>query len=543
MKESMSRREFLRLTGFAAGASLLASCAPPPAAAPTSEPAPAPTQAPTVAPTPTPSRYGGTLNWAFGGEPPTMDIHWTTTTLVLWAGLHMYEALFTYDSKYSPIPDLAESWEVSEDGLTHVVKLRQGVPFHNGKEMTVEDVQASLERWAVLSGTGKTLFERVSKLSTPDKYTLEFQLSEIYPTFGNALCPAGQGPLIYPKEVVDEAGDGEVQEYIGTGPYKFEEWQRDRFLSMSRFDDYVPHGDMPNGYGGAKMAYLDEIRLHFVAEPSTRLAGLLSGEYHRADGVPGAEYERLKSDPNVNIVWAEATGTSCNIINTLSPVTSNLKLRQAMLAATDCEPILIARQGGNMDATEFTAAIGDGRWRSDASKDLFDQNNPDRAKELLQEAGYNGETIRWLTTKEFPGFYELAVVHSQQLEAVGIKVELLVHDWATVVGIRKETDTWEVLSSGWGLQVDPILCPQFNGSFVGWWQTDTAEALREKILSTDSFEERDGNWEDLQRLWYEEVPAIHYGKSKGWNPLSPKVKCDEWLETFTRGMWNAYLVT
>jgi peptide/nickel transport system substrate-binding protein len=471
-----------------------------------------------------------------------MDLQWTTTTLVLWAGLHMYEALFTYDSNYGPIPDLAESWEMSQDGLTHQLKLRHGVPFHNGKEMTAEDVQASLERWAKLAGAGKTLFGRVDKLSAPDKYTVEFKLKEVYPTFANALCPSGQGPVIYPKEIVVEAADGEIKQYIGTGPYKFEEWQRDRFLRMVRFDGYVPHGDKPNGYGGRKMAYLDEIRLNFVAEPSTRLAGLLSGEYDRADGVPGAEYPQLKNNPSVNILWSEAAGTSCNIINMKSPITSNLKLRQAMLAATDCEPILVARQGGNLDACEFTPAIGDGRWRSDASKELFDQNNLDKAKQLLKESGYNGEPIRWLTTKEFPGFYELAVVHSQQLEAAGIKVELLVHDWATVVSIRAGTDTWEVLTSGWGLQVDPILCPQFNGSFVGWWQTETAEALRKKILSTPGFDERYGAWEDLQRLWYEEVPAIHYGKSKGWNPVSPKVMCDEWLETWTRAMWNAYLV-
>lgn len=546
-KGKISRREFLRratLLGLSltAAQSLVAACVPVPA----TEPAPVievePTATSTVAPTPTPtpSKYGGVLRWAFQGDPPTLDIQWTTTTVTVWTGLHIYEALFTYDESLTPIPDLAESYEMSDDGLTHTIKLQQGVLFHNGKEMTVEDVEASLQRYAKLSGAGQALFERVDSLTFPDKYTLEFKLTEVYPLFANALAINAQGPLIYPKEVVEAAGDGEVQEYIGTGPYQFEEWQRDRFIRMVRFDDYVPHGDEPNGYGGKKMAYLDEIVFNIVPDPSTRLAGLLAGDYDRADGVPKEEYVQLKDDPSVKIVYGEFKGVAVNVLNLKSAITSDLKLRQAMQAATIPEPILLARLG-HEDFIQVSPSLADGRWYTEACSELFAQNDPEKARQLLAESNYNGETLRWLTTKEFPGFYELSVVHSQQLEDAGIDVELLVSDWATVVERRSDPEKWEVLSTGWGLYTDPMLSPQFLGTFVGWWQTERAEALRKEILGTPTFEERFRLWEDLQCLWYEEVPALNYGKLRDWTCMSPKVMCDFWLEDLARGMWNAWL--
>jgi peptide/nickel transport system substrate-binding protein len=484
-------------------------------------------------------KYGGTLRWAFQGDPPTLDVQWTTTGVTAWIGFHIYESLFTWDEELSPIPDLAESYEVSEDGLTYTVNLRQGVLFHNGKEMTSEDVVASLQRWVGLSGAGEALFERVENLSAPDDYTLVFEMNSVYPLFEGALAIASQGPVIYPKEVVEEAGDGEIQQYIGTGPYKFEEWQRDRLIRLVRFEDYLPHGETPNGYGGKKMAYLDEIIVYVVPDESTRLAGLLAGDYDRADGLPSDEYERMTDDPRVKVIYGEFGGVAENIFNLQSAITSDQKLRQAMLAATDADPILKARVGHD-ERMLVTPALADGRWYTEVGWELFDQNDPEKAKQLLAESNYNGETIRWLTTKEFPGFYELAVVHSQQMEAIGIDVELLVSDWATVVERRSNPDQWEVLSSGWGMKTDPMLSPQFLGTFVGWWQTPDSEALREQMLSTVDFEERFSLWEDMQRLWYEEVPCINYGKARDWHVVRPYVMDDN-LNQITRALWNVWL--
>jgi peptide/nickel transport system substrate-binding protein len=450
----------------------------------------------------------------------------------------MYECLFTYDSNLAPIPDLAESYERSSDGLTYTLKLQKGVLFHNGKELTAEDVEASLRRWATISGVGETFFERVDSMTFPDDYTIVFKLKEVYPLFETALAIASQGPVIYPKEVVEEAGEGEIQQYIGTGPYKFEEWDRDRLIRIVRFEDYVPHGDQPNGYGGKKMAYLDEIIFYIVEDQSTRLAGLLAGDYDRIDSPGGEEYERLKADPDVKVIYSNFAGVWENVLNLKSPITGDQKLRQAMMAATDPEPICLARTAGNPDMFQVSAALADGAWYTEKCGEQFGKPDLDEAKRLLAESNYNGETIRWLTAGT--PFYELSVVHSQQLEAIGLKIELLQSDWATVTERRNKEEGWEVMATGWGYKADPLLSPQFMGTFVGWWQTERAEALREQMLVTPDADERFKLWEQLQCLWYEEVPCLSYGKGRGWNAVKPKLMNDEWLEDITRGMWNAY---
>src|SRR6266446_3277532 len=108
-------------------------------------------------------RKGGVLRVGNLGEPPALDAHWTTASITETLTNHVYEGLYSLDSSNRPIPMLAESHTVSKDGLVYTFKLRQGVKFHNGKEMTSEDVVASLARWGKQSIYGKALFAQVAE--------------------------------------------------------------------------------------------------------------------------------------------------------------------------------------------------------------------------------------------------------------------------------------------------------------------------------------------------------------------------------------------
>src|SRR5688572_33226610 len=108
-------------------------------------------------------KKGGVLKVGNLGEPPTLDAHWTTATITEVLTNHIYEGLYSLDAKAQPIPMLAEGMPaVSKDGLAYTFKLRQGIKFHNGKEMTSVDVVASLNRWGAQSTYGKTLYARVA---------------------------------------------------------------------------------------------------------------------------------------------------------------------------------------------------------------------------------------------------------------------------------------------------------------------------------------------------------------------------------------------
>src|SRR5215831_10596239 len=123
-------------------------------------------------------KSGGTLRIAILGEPPALDPHWTTATLTEIITGHYLEGLFTRDKNYQPIPMLAEGYTVSADNKVFNIRLRHGVIFHNGKEMTSEDVVASLNRWLKVSTYGKALAPKVEGIRATDKYAIEVRLKE-----------------------------------------------------------------------------------------------------------------------------------------------------------------------------------------------------------------------------------------------------------------------------------------------------------------------------------------------------------------------------
>src|SRR5437870_1434095 len=222
-------------------------------------------------------KKGGILKVGNLGEPPSLDAHWTTASITETLTNHIYEGLYSLDSSNRPIPMLAESHTVSKDGLVYTFKLRQGVKFHNGKEMTSEDVVASLARWGKQSIYGKALFAQVAEWKALDKYTAEMKLKEKSAIVLISLAVPNNFGAIYPKEIAEKfAPEVKATEYVGTGPFKLAEWKPDQYIRMVRFDDYKSRTEKPNGYGGGKTAYVDEIRAWH-----TKLAGLPWNEHNK----------------------------------------------------------------------------------------------------------------------------------------------------------------------------------------------------------------------------------------------------------------------
>src|SRR5258705_10922754 len=206
-------------------------------------------------------KKGGILRVGNLGEPPALDGHWTTASITEMLTNHIYEGLYSLDGNNRPIPMLAESHTVSKDGLVYTFKLRQGVKFHNGKEMTSDDVVASLARWGKQSVYGKTLFSQVAEWKALDKYTVEMKLKEKSAIVLISLAVPNNFGAMYPKEIAEKfAPEVKATEYIGTGPFKLAEWKPDQYIRMVRFDEYQPRNEKPNGFGGAKTAYLDQVR-------------------------------------------------------------------------------------------------------------------------------------------------------------------------------------------------------------------------------------------------------------------------------------------
>jgi peptide/nickel transport system substrate-binding protein len=495
-----------------------------------------------ASPVPQKGVKGGTINAVIIGEPPTLDIHWTTATIVGFVTWNMYEPLFAWDANYKLIPMLAESHEVSTDQLTHTIKLRQHVPFHNGEEMKSADVLASLKRWATKQGLGKALFDASEKVTAVDDYTIELKMKNPYGVFESSLGYFYQGPAIYPKSVVDAAGDGQIKEFIGTGPYKFVERQPDRFIKFERFDDYAALPGEPNGYGGHKYAYADQLIFTPVSDEAARIAGLRSGDYHFLESISSDQFDTLKDDAVATADVLPPGGWDTFVLNWKSPLMGNQKIRQAFQMALNHEPIMLAAWGEGYFRLDPSIMQKETIWYSTAGKEHYSPNDPDGAKKLLDEAGYDGTAIRFMTTKEYLNQYNNAVVCKQQLEAAGFKVDLQVYDWATVVDRRSKPDMWDTFTTGISFRPEPTqLAIMQLCNWPGWWCSESSQEILDGLRTESDFDKRFKLMEQLQTNFYTEVPMIKIGDTKDIVARSKKLQGLSQQQQLGPQLWNAWL--
>src|SRR5215510_2994297 len=304
-------------------------------------------------------KKGGVLKIGNLGEPPSLDAHWGTQTITEVLTNHIYEGLYSLDASYRPIPMLAESLpQISPDGLTYTVKLRHGIKFHNGKEMTSDDVVASLKRWSQRAVYGKALFAQVADFRATDKYSVQFKLKEKSAIVVISLAVPNNFGAIYPKEIAEKfPPEQKVTEYIGTGPFKLAEWKPDQYIRMVRFDDYKSRNEKPNGYGGGKTAYVDEVRWVPVPEVATRVAQVETGELDFADDLNLDAYDRLKKNANARAIVSKTYYWLVAVMNKKEGLMTNQKLRQAWQAAIDIEPIMKNVAGGKPEFYRMDSSL------------------------------------------------------------------------------------------------------------------------------------------------------------------------------------------
>src|SRR5260370_17629718 len=181
---------------------------------------------------------------------------------------------------------------------------------------------------------GKALCAQVADWRAVDKYTVEMKLKEMWAIVWMSLAVPKNVGAIYPKEGVEEfAAEVKATEYIGTGPFKLAEWKPDQYIRMVRFDDYKSRNEKPNGYGGGKTAYLDEIRWVPVPEVATRVAQVETGELDFADDLNLDSYDRLKKNPNARPIVSKPYYWLVAVFNKKEGLMPNPKLPQPSHAA------------------------------------------------------------------------------------------------------------------------------------------------------------------------------------------------------------------
>ena len=455
-------------------------------------------------------RMGGVLKVATIGEPPTLDMPMSTATITYEIMWHVNETLFTYDANFNPVPLLAETHTVTDGGRRHTITLRKGVKFHNGKEMTSADVVPSIKRWGQVASLGKSLWANVESIEAKDAYTVVLSLKQ--PSASLLFGLAEPHGAVYPKEVIEAAGDGPLKEYTGTGPYRFVEHKPDRHLKLVRFKDYVARSEPASGFGGKRVAYFDEILFIPVPDTAVRLAGVETGEYHHGMFVKQDSYDRIKSLSQLESRIVKPRGWAVAVLNHKAGVMTDKKVRQAFQAALDMEPIMI---GGFGSKTFYRLDPGlffpEQPWHSTASAKLYNQHDAEKAKRLLKEASYARQPVRWATTREYEFMYKNAEVAKQQLEQVGFNVDLQVLDWATLNSRAQKPELWDVASTGLVFTADPANHIVFRCNWWGSWCNEEKEQLLAELTRESDVKKRKALVERMQVIFYEDVGRVKLG--------------------------------
>ncbi len=272
-------------------------------------------------------KRGGTLVMLVQPEPPTLASYVSTSGPIGQVTSKIYEGLLEYDFGLKPIPGLAESWRVSPDGKTITFRLQKGVKFHDGKPFTSADVKFSiLEVLKKLHPRGPATFRELTDIDTPDAHTAVFRLAGPAPYLLMAL--SGYESPMLPKHLfvgTDIKASKYANAPVGTGPFKFVEWQRGQFMRLDRNPDYWKKG----------RPYLDRVVARFIADSATRTAAMEKGEVHVGGfaAIPWPDVKTLGKLPTIETTTKGYEMSSPIVeldFNTRRAPFDNPKVRQAV---------------------------------------------------------------------------------------------------------------------------------------------------------------------------------------------------------------------
>lgn len=369
------------------------------------------------------SEYKDTLVFALNTDVQSLDPQIQNDTTSEQVVKMLYNTLLKFEDDGTVVGDLAESWSVSEDKLTWTFNLKQGVKFHNGKELTSADVKATFDR-ALNAEAGGLRTTEIIKMFTaveaPDPYTVTITTDGPYGPMESLMCNMSLG--IMDADYIEQYGldlGTSVEGENGTGPFKVVSWERDQEIVVERFDDYF-----------GTPAKLQTVVYTIIPEAASRVIALETGEVDVIDKPTDEDLARLEADTENFTVLRKPTISQrlfrfgCN-----DPIISNTKVRQAIVYAIDRQAIIDALFTGS--AYPSTAPLAPVTF---GYSDLGEiEQDLELAKSLLAEAGYpDGFDTKIVTTERYQNGIELAEIISQQLAEIGINAKIEVWEWSAL---------------------------------------------------------------------------------------------------------------
>ncbi|CAN5532095.1 ABC transporter substrate-binding protein [soil metagenome] len=447
-------------------------------------------------------RQGGTLNFGLLRDAIGFDPHISYGASSSSLQGNVYDTIITYDLEGNLIGGLAESWEISDDGLEYVLSMRQGVTFHEGQSFGAADVVANLDR--ILDETNglarRTELSNIDSYEATDEQTVTLSLTQPYATLLAVFATNEVG--IASAEWL-ESGIDPAREMNGTGPFMLDSFEPEVRYTLVRNPNYWQSG----------LPYLDEINETPIPDDNARVSALLSGEINFVEYVPWQNMAEIDENPDFTLFKGFDLYNIVRL-NTSRPPLDNKLVRQALNYAIDRQAVIdVAFGGEGLPMTNGLFPPGspwyhdelDGHWSYD----------PERAMSLLEEAGVDPTTVTLdFTVASISVHSDTAQVVQQQLEQLGFTINYIQQDVPSLTE-RRTTGDYQMMQDGLSLNYpDPDYYSVYfaiggtaHAAGIGYENEELTEILARGRSETDP-ETRKEIYLEFERALMEEAPWI-----------------------------------
>lgn len=484
-----------------------------------STPAPAPSTPASGSGTPEPApapveqvlKYG-TDTWPAGFDPHTISAIAATRVFN-----QVYETLISFNPDMTYQGLLAESWETPDD-TTYIFHLRKGVKFHNGREMTADDVKYSFDR--ILGntdagdigalGSSASYYGGIGSIEVVDPSTIQFKLKAPNAAF-MANLTSSYGAIV-PKEVVEANGGSlaAIETMCGTGPFVYKDSVVDNYITLEKNPDYWNAGSPK----------LDGITYYLMADESTRLAALRTGDINICS-LSALNLSEVQNDSSVKVLSYQSNNYTYLGFNLSSPKLQDKNVRQAMSLAVDRDAIIDYVYNGEATVSTFVApAMGHWVWDAPKESPLYTRNI-DEAKKLMEAAGYGENNRMTLTVAAglLDSIRDTVVVLQQQLKEIYIDIEISNLESGEYVDIWGKMDTpeagFDAMCGQNGSGTDPNRAVSFffsstgNANVWGYNNPRVDELCAQGVATTDEAK-REACYLEAQQIVIDECPNLFF---------------------------------
>lgn len=467
-----------------------------------------------------------TLVYAQGADPRGLDPAFVDDGESAKVIVNVYEGLIKYKEGSTELePGLAKSWEISSDGKEYTFKLREGVKFHDGTPFNADAVKINIERQLPPKATedmpyASFTFGEVEKVEKVDDYTVKIKLKKPYTPFLANLAMSLAAPMVSPAAL--EKNNGNLNENpVGTGPFKFVSWKKGESITLEK----------NNEYWGDK-AKLDKVVFKFTKENSVRASELMTGATDIMDGVDPNDVQKLK-DNKINVITENGMNINYMAFNTERAPFNDPKLREAISYAINRDELVKFLYQG---FAEVAKAPLPSFIPGHNNKVKSIEYNPEKAKQLLKEAGKENLSVKIITYSN-PRPYnpvngqKLAEAVQNYLSKVGVKATIDVYQWKEYKEKTKQGEG-DILFYGWtgdNGDADNFMSlfdsKEIKSSLnVSKYNNPEVDKLLSKARQTPNGDERNNIYKEMQDVIAKDAPWVTISHAKDMIAASPKVK-------------------